>query len=68
MTSLAILLEALKVYEIEVIATAGNRVKLQNNYEIEVEKNKLYKLIDDGYIVAPFSDLNDLCRFILSSG
>ena len=65
MTSLGILLEALKVYEIEVIAVEGNRVKLQNNYEVEVEKNKLYKLIDDGYIVAPFSDLNDLCRFIL---
>ncbi len=65
MTSLEILLEALKVYEIEVITIEGNRVKLQNNYEVEVEKNKLYKLIDDGYIVAPFSDLNDLCRFIL---
>ena len=65
MTSLEILLEALKVYEIEVIAIEGNRVKLQNNYEVEVEKNKLYKLIDDGYIVAPFSDLNDLFRFIL---
>lgn len=66
MTSLEILLEALKVYEIEVIAIEGSRVKLQNNYEVEVEKNKMYKLIDDGYIVAPFGDLNDLCRFILT--
>ena len=66
MPSLEILLEALKVYEIEVIAIEGNRVKLQNNYEVEVEKNKLYKLIDDRYIIAPFSDLNDLCRFILT--
>ena len=66
MTSLEILLEALKVYEIEIVAIEGTHVKLQNNYEIEVEKNKLYKLIDDGYIVAPFSDLNELCRFILT--
>ncbi len=65
MTSLEILLEALKVYEIEVIAIEGNKVKLQKNFEVEVEKNKLYKLIDDGYIVAPFNDLNELCRFIL---
>jgi hypothetical protein len=65
MTALETLLEALKIYEIEVIAIEGNRVKLQNNYEVEIEKNKLYKLIDDGYIVAPFADLNDLCRFIL---
>jgi hypothetical protein len=35
-------------------------------YEVEAEKNKLYKLIDDGYIVAPFCDLNDLFRFILT--
>ena len=66
MTALETLLEALKVYEIEVIAVEGNRVKLQNNYEVEVEKNKMYKLIDDGYIVAPFGDLNELCRFILT--
>ena len=66
MTALETLLEALKVYEIEVIAIEGNRVKLQHNYEVEVEKNKLYKLIDDGYIVAPFSDLNELCRFVLT--
>ncbi len=65
MTALETLLEALKVYEIEVVAIEDTHVKLQNNYEIEVEKNKLYKLIDDGYIVAPFSDLNELCRFIL---
>ena len=67
MTALEILLEALKVYEIEVVAIEGSHVKLQNKFEVEVEKNKLYKLIDDGYIVAPFSDLNDLCRFILKA-
>ena len=65
MTALETLLEALKLYEIEVIVVEGNHVKLQNNYEIEVEKNKLYKLIDDGYIVAAFGDRNELCRFIL---
>ena len=66
MTALETLLEALKVYEIKVIAIEDNLVKLPNNYTVEVEKNKLYKLIDDGYIVAPFSDLNELCQFILS--
>ncbi len=65
MSSLEILIEALKVYEIEIVAIDGNHVKLQNNYEVEVEKNNLYKLISNGNIVAPFSDLNELCRFIL---
>ncbi len=66
MAALEILLEALKAYEIEVINVEGNQMKLQNNYEVKVEKNKRCKLIDDGYIVASFSDLNDLCRFILT--
>ena len=66
MTSLEILLNALKAYEIEVVSIEGNVVKLQNNYSVEVEKNKLYKLLDDGYIIAPFGDLNELCRFILT--
>ncbi|HRI20983.1 MAG TPA: hypothetical protein PLA68_08510 [Panacibacter sp.] len=57
-------LEAFKIYEIEVTGIEGNRVKLQKNYEVEVQKNKLFKRMDDGYIIAPFSDLNELCRFI----
>jgi hypothetical protein len=65
MTALEMLLEALKFYEIEVISVNNNHVKIQNNYEIEVEANGIYKLLDDGYIVAPFADINGLCRFIL---
>jgi hypothetical protein len=61
-----ILLEALKFYEIEILSVVGTHVKVQNSYEIEVESNGLYKLLDDGYIIAPFDDLNELCRFILS--
>lgn len=66
MTALEILLEALKFYQIEIVSVDGNLVKVQNNYEIEVEPNGLYKLSDDGYIVAPFKDINELCRFILT--
>lgn len=49
MTGIETLLGALKVYEIEVIAIEDNHVKLKNNYELEVEKNKLYKLVDEIY-------------------
>lgn len=66
MTALEILLEALKFYEIEVASVNSNYVKVQNNYEIEVESDGLYKLSDDGYIVAPFDDINELCRFMLT--
>ncbi len=56
--------EALKFYEITIVSIDDNYVKVQNNFEIEVEKNGLYKLLDDGYVVAPFDDINELCRFI----
>jgi hypothetical protein len=64
MTALEILLEAFKFYGIEILSVNGNRVKVLNNYEIEVEANGMYKLLDDGYVVAPFDDVNELCRFI----
>ena len=64
--ALEILLEALKVYEIRVISVTDNHVKAQNSYEIEVEENGLYKLLDDGYILAPFDDVNELCLFIVT--
>ena len=65
MSSLEILKEALKIYEIDIIGVEGNHVKLQNNYEVEVEKNNLYKLLNNENVIAPFNDLNELCRFIL---
>ncbi len=65
MTEFEILLEALKFYEITIMSIDEHHVKVQNNFEIEVEKNGLYKLFDDGYVVAPFDDINELCRFIL---
>ena len=65
MSNLEILLDALNFYKIEVLAINGNHVKLQHNFEVEVEANGMYKLMDDGYIVGPFDDLNELCRFIL---
>lgn len=66
MEALNTLLEALTFYNIEVLSVTGRMVKVQGNYEIEVEANGLYKLLDDGYIVAPFDELNELCRFILA--
>ncbi|MBS1667963.1 MAG: hypothetical protein JST58_11360 [Bacteroidetes bacterium] len=65
MTPLEILLDALRFYEIEIVSVNGNQVRAGNTFEIEVEKNGLYKLLDDGYVIAPFDDINELCRFML---
>ena len=65
MTAQEILVDALTFYQIEIIGVKDNHVKVQNKFEIEVETNGLYKLYDDGYVVAPFDNINELCRFIL---
>jgi hypothetical protein len=67
MTALETLLEALQFYGIEIISVNGNHVILQNKFGIEVETNGLYKLFHDGNVVAPFDDINELCRFMWNS-
>ena len=62
-----ILLDALRFYEIDIVSVNGIRVKVQNDYEIEVQALGDYKLFDDGNIVALFTDLDELCWFILNS-
>lgn len=61
-----ILLDTLQEYGIAVLSVAGTRVMLENSFEVEVENTGLYNLFDEGFIVAPFTDINSLCRFIIS--
>ncbi|MBX3256270.1 MAG: hypothetical protein KF862_19185 [Chitinophagaceae bacterium] len=61
-----ILLEALAFYKIPLISDAGYIIAAPHNYTIEIEQNGLYKLKSDGYVIAPFDDVNKLCRFILT--
>jgi hypothetical protein len=65
MTSMEMLLDALRYYEIHTVGTNGHTVLVDNNYEIEVESNGLYKLLQDKEVIGPFDDLDDLCLFIL---
>jgi hypothetical protein len=60
-----ILLGALDHYNIEIIDGSNNHVRVGRGYAIEVEANGLYKLMSDGQVVAPFDDVDELCRFIL---
>ena len=65
MDQLSALLNTLKEYQLEVISVTDNHVKVAKNYEIEIEANGIYKLLDAGYIVAPFNDVTALCKFIV---
>jgi hypothetical protein len=66
MNSIHQLLEALKYYEIPVLGMTEQHVYVINNYSIEVEPSGVFKLMDGGTVIAPFDDLDELCRFILS--
>lgn len=65
MDAKTILLGALQYYSIEVLQVTPQYITVGRGYTIEVEANGLYKLCSDGQVVAPFDDVDELCRFIL---
>jgi hypothetical protein len=64
-TAKAILEGALNYYNIEIKSIVQNHFFIYKGYEIEVEKNGLFKLISDGQVIAPFDNVDELCRFVL---
>lgn len=58
------LLLALAFYEIPVLEDKGQVVDVAHGYRIEVERGFLFRLSQQGKVIAPFDDLDDLCRFI----
>ena len=58
------LLFALAHFGIEAISQEGNLVMLEKGYTIEIEGENLFKLLQDGMVVAPFADVESLCQFI----
>jgi hypothetical protein len=65
MNGLEILLDCFEFYKIPVSKTDGNKVFTIKSYIIEVEKNGLYKLLQQNEVIAPFDDVNELSQFIL---
>jgi hypothetical protein len=58
------LLAALERSGIPVLHREGRRITVPGGYEIELEQGMLFKLRHDGKVVAPFSDVDELCGFI----
>lgn len=58
------LLAALKAAKLEVLSIDGKYVKLAHEMLIEIENPSLFKLSEDGYVVAPFGDAEELAGFI----
>jgi len=65
MNSAELLIAALEYYSIPILKEEANIIVVDRGYDIEVEMNGLYRLRSDGQVVAPFDDVDELCRFIL---
>ena len=58
------LLFALQHFQIDVSHQEGKWVHLAQNYTIEIEGKKRFKLLHRDQVIAPFQDLEELCHFI----
>lgn len=58
------LIQALNHYLIQILNDRGKYIELENDYEVEIEANGIFKLRSEGLVVAPFADLDELCQFI----
>lgn len=67
MTPKEMLLDCLNYYAIPVTNESGTTIDIIKGYRIEIEVNGMYKLTDNGLVIAPFADLDELCRFIVNS-
>ncbi len=65
MDAFEILMDCFEFYKIPVSKIDENKVFTIKSYIIEVEKNGLYKLLQNNEVIAPFDDVNELSEFIL---
>lgn len=54
----------LQHFGIKILSEEGAMFYLEHHYAVEIEKNGLFKLTQDKQVVAPFSDVEELCVFI----
>ena len=58
------LLFGLQHFKIKVNSHDGKMVYLEKGYTIEIEGQRLFKLLHHNQVVAPFTDVEELCEFI----
>lgn len=60
------LLFALNHFNLPLKQADGKMVYLEHDYAIEIESKRLFKLLHQGQVIAPFDDVEELCHFIQS--
>ena len=58
------LLFALNHFNIKVVSEKGKMVYIEKEYAVEIEGKKLFKLLQNNQVIAPFSGVEELCNFI----
>ena len=58
------LLFALHHFGMKVTAHEGKMVYVNKGYAIEIEGKKLFKLLHHNQVIAPFTDVEELCTFL----
>jgi len=58
------LLFGLNHFKITVDSHEGKMVYLEKGYTVEIEGQKLFKLLQNNQVIAPFSGVEELCEFI----
>lgn len=56
--------QALQEAGLTIVEQKGKSLFLEKDYTIEVEQEQLFKLLHEGYVVAPFDNIEELCEFI----
>ena len=56
---------AINHHGFKILADDGRLIELEGGYTIEIEKRKLFKLLQNGAVIAPFDEVYDLCQFII---
>jgi hypothetical protein len=59
-----ILLSTIADYGFAIISDNGKHVVIEHGFSIEIEGENLWKLSEEGSVIAPFTDPYELCAFI----
>ncbi len=56
---------AINHHGFEIVSDDGKYIVLKSGFTIEIEHENLFKLSQDGAVIAPFHEVYDLCHFII---
>ena len=56
--------QSLAHHDIRIESVQGTWISIRNGYQIEIEHEQLFKLLQDRQVIAPFDDLAEMSAFL----